>query len=142
MFFGDNIEETRQPFFQSWRKHCQGLPLTPLEQELAAVIENHPEYHEVLSTEDNLTKVYSAETGEINPFLHMGLHLAVREQAQTNRPLGIGAIYQQLITKYGDLHAAEHVMMECLADCLWQAHRNHMPPNEQQYLEYLTYLLR
>ncbi|MBX9703269.1 MAG: DUF1841 family protein [Silvanigrellaceae bacterium] len=140
MFFGENVEETRQPFFQSWRKQSQGLPLTALEQQLVAVIVSHPEYQEVLRSDDNLTRTYSAEMGETNPFLHMGLHLAVREQVQTNRPLGISALSQQLIEKYGDQHAAEHVMMECLAECLWQAQRTHMPPNEQKYLEYLTYL--
>ncbi|WP_204318325.1 DUF1841 family protein [Serratia marcescens] len=44
----------------------------------------------------------SVELGETNPFLHMGLHLAVREQVATDRPQGIRTVYTKLIEKYQD----------------------------------------
>ena len=39
---------------------------------------------------------YSPRSGQLNPWLHMGLHLAVREQVATNRPHGITEVHAKL----------------------------------------------
>ena len=67
----------------------------------------------------------------------MGLHLAIREQVATNRPPGIAAIHANLARKLGDAHAAEHAMLEALAETLWESQRNNRAPDEQAYLEKL-----
>jgi hypothetical protein len=70
----------------------------------------------------------------------MGLHLAIREQVATNRPAGITAIHDTLTKRMGDPHAAEHAMLEPLAETLWAAQRNGSPPNELAYLDRLRTL--
>jgi hypothetical protein len=40
----------------------------------------------------------------------------------------------------GDPHAAEHAMLEPLAETLWEAQRNGHAPNELAYLEKLRAL--
>lgn len=35
----------------------------------------------------------------------------------------------------GANHAAEHRLIECLAETLWEAQRDRVPPDEQAYLE-------
>ena len=75
-----------------------------------------------------------------NPFLHMGLHLAIREQVATDRPAGIAAIHRKLSRKSGDPHQAEHQMIDCLAESLWESQRNNQPPDELKYLERLQRL--
>ena len=90
-------------------------------------------HHLLADDERTLQHTYSPEEGRTNPFLHMGLHLGIREQAATNRPLGILALYQQLTNKFGVLEA-EHRMMECLAQSLWQAQRNNTALDEVKYL--------
>lgn len=77
---------------------------------------------------------YFPELGQTNPFLHMGLHLAIRDQVSTDRPSGIAGIYQQLLNKYADNLAVEHLLMESLAECLWQAQRNQSMIDETSYL--------
>ena len=84
-----------------------------------------------------LYKEWTPESGETNPFLHMGLHLAIREQINTNRPVGIQTIYQQLVQRKNDPHEVEHLMMEKMAEFLWAAQRNHQLPDESAYLEAL-----
>ena len=48
MFYGDKVQETRQMFFASWQKYRQKQSLLPLEQQVAAVIIDHPEYQAIL----------------------------------------------------------------------------------------------
>ena len=69
-----------------------------------------------------------------NPFLHMGLHIAVREQLSIDRPPGIRELKQLLTGRLGDGHDAEHVLMEALAQTLWDAQRAGSPPDETAYL--------
>ncbi|WP_058534112.1 DUF1841 family protein [Legionella saoudiensis] len=141
MFYGDTIQETRQMFFNSWEKYLQKKPLTPLEDEIVQVILAHPEYHKTLENQNKFQQqTYYPELGETNPFLHMGLHLGIREQIATDRPAGINAIYQLLLKKYADPLTVEHLMMEQLAECLWRAQKNNFPPDEQEYLATLSKL--
>ncbi len=128
----------RQFFIDSWRKHSQGQPLEPLEALIAMVIEQHPEYHPLLNDPDAcLSRDYLPEMGETNPFLHMGMHIAIQEQLATGRPAGIQAIHHTLRQKLQSDHEAEHAMMDCLAEMMWQAQKNQTPPDENDYLDCL-----
>lgn len=141
MFYGDTILETRQMFFNSWNKYLHKKPLSPLEHEVAQVILAHPEYHKIIEQTDKFQEqAYYPELGETNPFLHMGLHLAVREQVTTDRPQGIHAAYKKLLKKYSDPLAVEHLIMDQLAECLWLSQRNNAPPDEKHYLNTLIQL--
>lgn len=139
MIFGQDRNELRRMYSDAWAKFSQKLPLTPLETQIAAVIEWHPEYHDALGSE-YLDEDYTPEGGQSNPFLHMGLHLGIREQVATNRPAGIRAIYQALVARVGDPHEAEHQMIDCLAETLWEAQSRNSPPDEQKYIERLNRL--
>ena len=136
MIFGQDRQELRQMYIDAWRKSQAGKILSPLEGQIAAVVLQHPEYHEALQP-DSAENDYVPEGGQSNPFLHMGLHLAVREQVATNRPAGIASIHLNLSHKSGDPHEAEHQMIECLAESLWDAQSRQQPPDEQAYLERL-----
>ncbi|WP_131795663.1 DUF1841 family protein [Fluoribacter gormanii] len=141
MFYGDTIQETRQMFFSSWEKFQQKKLLSPLENQIVQVILAHPEYHKMLENQDKFEQQsYFPESGQPNPFLHMGLHLAIREQIATDRPAGISAIFKNLINKYNDSLTVEHLMMEQLAECLWLSQKNNIPPDEHQYLQILASL--
>ena len=139
MIFGQDRNELRQMYADAWQKHCDKSPLSPLEAQIADVIAMHPEYHGDI-TGDDLDRDYTPDGGQTNPFLHMGLHLGIREQVTTNRPAGIAAIHKALATKLGDVHAAEHEMIECLAEALWDAQSSNQPPDEAKYLERLRQL--
>ena len=129
--FGTDRNQLRKAYADAWSRFQQGLPLQPLEQQLAAVIKEHPEYHHQIN---NLSADFLPETGQSNPFLHMGMHLALREQISTNRPDGIRDCFQSLLEKTGSQHEAEHLMMECLGEALWTAQQNNTLPDDQAYL--------
>lgn len=139
MIFGQDRDELRQMYFGAWRKTKLGQLLSPLEAQIATVIEDHPEYQAMMSDEQ-LDQSFTAEGGQTNPFLHMGLHLAVREQIATDRPPGIAALFNAILVKTGDSHATEHKVIDCLAETLWEAQNSNAMPDEQAYLERLRRL--
>jgi hypothetical protein len=141
VFSGQNREQLRQLYLDAWRKYSARQPLEPLEAQLAALIAEHPEYIPLLeSGPEALAADYTPEGGQANPFLHMGLHLAIREQVATNRPAGIAQIHERLATRLSDAHAAEHAMLEVLAEILWESQRAGRVPDEQRYIERLRAL--
>ncbi len=142
MFQQDQVQDTRQVFYSSWEKYRHNLLLSPLEKQIVDVILAHPEYHRKLECSSaDKGQAYFPEMGETNPFLHMGLHLALRDQIATDRPSGINAIYQQLTQKHADSLMAEHLIMELLAESLWQAQRQQTLPDEVSYLAACRQLL-
>lgn len=138
MIFSNDRDQLRQFYCEVWRKHGAGLPLEALESQIRDVILLHPEYHSLLEhPEQALGREYLPEFGATNPFLHMGLHLAIHEQLGTDRPAGIRALIAQLRVHWPDTHALEHQMMECLAESLWRSQRDGVPPDEAAYLDCL-----
>lgn len=130
--------EARKIFFTAWQKHQAQTPVEPLEAQIIEIILQHPEYHHLLNDlENNLDKDFTEE----NPFLHLSLHLALREQVSTNRPAGIQSIYQTLLNKHGDTLFVEHKMIEVLAVILWKSQRSGSMSSEEEYLENLRKLL-
>ena len=142
-FFQDQSRDAlRHVYVEAWRKRLEGAVMEPLEAQVADVIDLHPEYHAGLEQADqSLDRDYSPEGGQSNPFLHMGLHLAVRDQIATDRPAGIREIFAALERRLGSAHETEHRLIERLAEALWNAQRSGTPPDEQAYLESLRRLL-
>ncbi len=135
-FDAQSRDQLRAVYIEAWRKRRAGLPMEPLEMQVADVIELHPEYQAALESRDEvIDRDYTPEGGQSNPFLHMGLHLAIRDQLATDRPSGIRKAFDDLVKRMGDPHEAEHRMIDCLAETLWEAQRSGMPPDEQTYLE-------
>lgn len=138
--FGQDRQQLRRFFRSAWQKRQTGQTLQPLEQLVAGVIEQHPEYHNELQDDESLQRDFAPQDGQTNPWLHMGMHISLGEQLGADRPPGIRAAYQQITTRLGDHHAAEHAMMECLGVALWEAQRNNAAPDESAYLECLKRL--
>ena len=134
MLYGSDRDEIRRAYVDAWSKSCTGQPLEPLESRLVEVIAEHPEYHAALESPDVLAREFPPEAGRTNPFLHMGLHVAIREQLATDRPLGVRDLYAKLLPRFPDAHRLEHALMECLAETLWDAQREGTAPDESRYL--------
>jgi hypothetical protein len=141
VIFGQDRRELRQMYVDAWQKRVAGESLSALEQQIASVVQDHPEYLAMLHS-GMLDAAFTPDDGQTNPYLHMGLHLALREQVATDRPPGILLIYNTLCSRHGDRHEAEHRMLECLAETLWEAQGQNAMPDEAKYLERLRRLTR
>lgn len=137
IFDGMSRDQLREMYRSAWRKFRSEQPLSPLEKQIAAVISEHPEYRVIVESAAADLANYSPRSGQLNPWLHMGLHLAIREQVATNRPHGIAEVHARLAKRAGGAHEAEHRMLEVLAEQMWDAQRSGKPPDENVYLERL-----
>jgi hypothetical protein len=141
LFENQSRSDLRQMYIDTWRKYRERLPLEPLEAQIADVIAEHPEYHALLEDDAALQRDFTPEAGQTNPFLHMALHLTVRDQIATDRPQGIRAAFETLARRR-EPHDVEHALLEHLAEALWQAQRDGVPPNEQVYLRRIQKMTR
>jgi hypothetical protein len=139
VIFGQDRDELRRMYREAWRRFRASEVLTPLQAQIANVVGEHPEYQGVIESTSTTTE-FMPEGGQSNPYLHMGLHLAIREQVATDRPSGIRDVFERLAASTGDAHGAEHRMLECLAESLWEAQRDSSMPDEAAYLEKLKQL--
>ena len=136
--FNPSRDEVREFFFNTWSQFKAQKPLTDLEKIALAVINMHPEYHAILDApEQYKSQEYFPEFGETNPFLHMSLHLSILEQISINQPTGITDIYQRLRLKHQDEHDAQHTILECLGEAIWQAQRNNTALDANFYVQLL-----
>ena len=137
--FGTDRNQLRQIYRSAWQKFQLQQALTPLEIQIVDVIKEHPEYHDFVL---QLDKDFLPELGETNPFLHMGLHLGLREQIATNRPEGIASIYKKLLKLMKSTHDTEHSMIDCLAEAMWSSQVNNLPPDETKYIACLKKIVK
>lgn len=133
--FNPSRDEARNFLFESWRKRCAGELLTPLEDLTAQLIAKHPEYHQLFGDrERNQDQDYAPDGDTVNPFLHLMMHLTIEEQLSIGQPHGIREQFARLTEKYQSEHEAQHAMMDCLGEMIWQAQRNGTPPDGAIYL--------
>lgn len=136
MLFSNDRNELRQVFFTAWQKEQQSVPLEPMEQIIVNVIKLHPEYHRFFENKNsNLEKDFSPEMGEVNPFLHLSMHISIHEQLSINQPPGIADAFNQLMEKNKDPHEVEHILMDCLGEMIWKAQRENSAPDEKLYFQ-------
>lgn len=133
--YNPSRDQARSFLIDAWRKRRNQIPATQLETLAADLIKMHPEYHPLLEAEDALTREWTPEQGETNPFLHLSLHLAIEEQLSIDQPTGICTAFDALLIRHGDRHNALHTLLEALGETLWHAQRSGQPPDSAAYLD-------
>ena len=133
--FNPSRDQARQFLIDAWKKRREKLPATALETLAADLVDVHPEYRALLEAEDALTREWTPEQGETNPFLHLSLHLAIEEQLSIDQPPGIRTAFEALLARRGDRHDALHAVLDCLGEMVWRAQRDRLPPDGAAYLD-------
>ena len=136
MFTSDRSKQ-RQYLKQAWEKYTSQEQLEPLELQLSKIVEQHPEYQNLIQ---NLDSEYFPEQGNTNPFLHINLHLTLQDQITMDQPKGIRDIHSQLIVKIKDAHEVEHMMMEHIAEMIFNAQKNNAAFDLDGYIQALKSL--
>ncbi len=137
--FQPTRDEARTFLFESWRKRRRGELLTPLEDLMAQLIDKHPEYHALFNDpERSQANDYAPDGNVVNPFLHLMMHLTIEEQISIGQPQGIREQFARLTQKYESEHEAQHAMMDCLGEMIWQAQRSKTTPDATVYLDCLA----
>jgi len=140
--FNPSRDEVRRFFCDTWQKKQASTILTPLETLAGRWLEEHPEYHALLSdSEAALGQDYTPERGETNPFLHLSMHLSISEQISIDQPPGIRHVASVLAQRLDSEHAAQHRIMECLGQVLWESQRDGGQLSPEKYLLALKQLI-
>ncbi|MEW6590860.1 MAG: DUF1841 family protein [Pseudomonadota bacterium] len=133
--FNPSRDQVRQFFFDVWAKYRAGQPLAGAEQPALDAVLAHPEYHALLEQPERYRDHdWLPEGGEVNPFLHLSMHLAVSEQLSVDQPPGIRERYAALLAQYGSAMDAQHAVMDCLGEMIWQVQRHQTPFDSAAYL--------
>lgn len=133
--FNPSREQVRLFFCTAWRKYREHGILSGAESVAAELIAQHPEYHALLENpQAAVEQEFTPENGQMNPFLHLSLHLAIADQISIDQPPGIRSAYNDLRQRL-DVHEAEHALMECLGETLWHAQKNGGAMDSFAYLE-------
>lgn len=135
--FNPSRDQVRSFFIETWRKYQAKEVLTPMETIAADIITQHPEYHAVVEDPEAIDRDFPPESGQINPFLHLSLHLAIEEQLSIDQPPGVRAAFEAACARRGDRHDAMHDALECLGEMLFNAQRNGTPPDGVAYVSAL-----
>jgi hypothetical protein len=134
--FTPSQEDVRRFFCAVHAKQSRGQPMDALETLAGQWVAEHPEYQSDLSdAEAAVARMYEVEAGKTNPFLHLSMHLSISEQCSIDQPRGIRQAVELLAAKRGDLHAAQHEVMDCLGEMLWASQRSGQPPDPHAYLD-------
>ncbi|MBL0944172.1 MAG: DUF1841 family protein [Hydrogenophaga sp.] len=134
--FNPSQADVRRFFCGAFTKQRDGQPLDALEALAAQWIAEHPEYHaELADAEAAVARLSQPDAARENPFLHLSMHLSISEQCSIDQPPGIRQAVELLTARRGDLHAAQHEVMECLGRMLWESQRAGRPPDGQAYID-------
>lgn len=126
----------RQVFYTAWQHFQDQKPLAGVEALIVEALLAHPEYHALFAQESPT----GGSDPMANPFLHLGLHIALAEQISTDRPPGVTDQWRRLQERVKDPHHARHLMMGCLEETLRGAQEQGQMPDEASYIACLREL--
>ena len=136
--FSPSLSDVRNFFFDCYIKGQNNQVLTDLEKIAFSLMLEHPEYQPVFSNREKYADYnWSPEAGITNPFLHLSMHLSIYEQLSINQPVGVKELYHELCSKTGVEHDAQHLLMDCLAEMIWQSQYTAKQPDPAIYLNCL-----
>lgn len=135
--FSPTRDQARLFFINSWQKYHREEPLTDAESLAIKWMSQHKEYFSVFDADLDsvLSKDYTVEAGQSNPFLHLSMHLAVEEQVSIDQPPGIRSAFKALCERLGNEHDAAHQVFECLAEQIYQQQRSGQAFDSQRYIQ-------
>lgn len=139
----EQLRAHRQIFWDAWQKAQADLPLNALEVRIARVIAMHDEYHHFFDDMDSfLDRDFQVDDGT-NPYLHLSLHLAIEEQLATKQPLEVAKLMEHyMINLKKDRHDTLHVILEALAETVYESQRTGKEPNHEAYTAQLRVLMQ
>jgi hypothetical protein len=134
--FSPSQDDVRRFFCEVFFRSRQAEPMDALQTLAAQWVDEHPEFHDVLSDPAWAVKqTYPVEAGHANPFLHLSMHLSISEQCSIDQPQGIQSAVARLAERKNSIHEAQHAVMECLGAMLWESQRSGRPPDGVAYVE-------
>lgn len=133
--FNPSQADVRRFFCSVYAKAQAEQALEAIETIASLWIDEHPEYHVLLSDVDAaLAAMGQVEEGKTNGFLHLSMHLSISEQCSIDQPRGIRQAVELLTHQRDSLHEAHHEAMDCLGQMIWESQRAKRAPDGEAYV--------
>ncbi|MDD2879577.1 MAG: DUF1841 family protein [Rhodoferax sp.] len=133
--FNPSQADVRRFFCSVYAKAQAEQALEAIETIASLWIDEHPEYHALLSDVDAaLAAMGQVEEGKTNGFLHLSMHLSISEQCSIDQPRGIRQAVELLTHQRDSLHEAHHEAMDCLGQMIWESQRAKRAPDGEAYV--------
>ncbi len=134
--FTPSPSDVRRFFCTVYQKSRAGQALEAIEIIASGWMDEHPEFHAELADLDAaLLAIADRSGGEGNAFLQLSMHLSITEQCSIDQPRGIRQAVELLTARRGDLHQAQHEVMEELGQMIWNAQRANCAPDGAAYID-------
>ncbi len=134
--FEPSQADVRRFFCAVYAKWRYAQPMDALETLASQWVAEHPEYHADFADVDAaLARMYEVKDGQVNPFLHLSMHLSVSEQCSIDQPRGIRQAVELLTVRRDSLHTAHHETMDALGQMIWESQRSGRPPDGHAYID-------
>ena len=124
-----------------WRRSERGNPLNPEEERLARILREHGEFARVWAAAADRPSLEEPGAGDINPFLHVQVHMMIETQIRTGQPPGVAKVIGELENSGMTRHEAIHSVGKILTLELHRAMAGKGAFDSAAYLQNLRNLL-
>ena len=130
---GDLRTWGRRALQEVWRRHLQGEEMPAEEARLAGILADHQEFADAWEPGAELEDK-DILVGEVNPFLHVQIHLMVEGQVAGANPPEVSEVLDSLQKKGMSRHQAVHKVGKVLTLALHGSIREHRPFDSDAYV--------
>jgi hypothetical protein len=122
-----------------WQRSVRGENLSEEERRLAAILDEHPEFAPVWDAGE-AGEAIDPESGEINPYLHIEIHMMVESQIALARPPEVPETVERLQDGGLTRHEAVHAVGKALTLEMHHAIQGQRPLDGDSYVRALSQL--
>jgi hypothetical protein len=114
--------------------------LSPEDKKLAEIMLEHEEFHNQFEIADVLSEHEYDPGKEVNPFLHVTLHVIAETQLENRDPIEVYQFYNAMRKKKASHHDAMHLIGLVLTPLIWKTLREQRPFDLEEYRSRLNKL--
>jgi len=125
-------EAEKQRIRRIWRGAQEGTLTDQEELRLAKILKDHTEFHQYWS--EPVHRSQPLRDQDINPFLHVSLHLIIENQIAQGRPSRAEQLYNREIERGIPRHKVIHHLAGVFSEVLYDTLRRRKPFDQARYL--------
>ncbi len=138
--YGPLRELSHERAYQLWQAAKLGGHFEEDDARLVQAMRDHPEYYEVWDHANEFGQEQMT-VGDVNPFLHVIMHVVVESQAAQNTPPQVRAVLKFKESRRQPRHEIVHEIANEFVQELWQALHEQQPFDNDAYRRRLELLL-
>jgi len=129
----------RKKIQEVWRRVKEEKELSREDDRLAKILLEHREYQEIW---EKIPFDPEKETGGVNPYLHVSLHLAIENQLAEENPRQVSRYLSKKLAQGIDRHEIIHEIAAAFCESLFDTLKYQKPFDRVKYIQRLEEMSR